>query len=263
MKVNEEKVKKLFLNYLENRNYLKDIVEEISNMVYNYPVLIGATILQEYGYELKDLCSEFYIYFIERFENLLRKYDPNRASFNTWLSLVLKSQYINWYNLKLRKKGIKTLPLELDRLKFYFKETEEDEFLNKVRKAINALNLKEKLLIYLLFFPVNYEVVKLLAEFKKITEEEAENLLDRYIEKTADYRIKQWKLEIEINKLYYKLKEKRNKTLNTRLNDLIRKRNNMIGNFDLQTAGEILGIPRNTIYSLWRRLKNKIKERLE
>ncbi len=177
MRVREVKIKELIRKYkaTNNEKVLVEIIKEISDMVYNYPRVVFN--------RSKDDCSEFYIYFIEDVKKIIKKYNENLASFNTWFNVVLKSRYINWLN-KLsykRKKQVDIILWEDLTLGTDDKNKEEKLFYNiylsqqnekydsqlskKLMKIYNKMSLSDIILIKLMYYPIDSSIIEHLTKF--------------------------------------------------------------------------------------------------
>ncbi|MBU1077262.1 MAG: sigma-70 family RNA polymerase sigma factor, partial [Spirochaetes bacterium] len=169
MRVEENKIKPLVLQFQETseKEVFKEIIMAASDMIYHYPLIVFHKDI--------DQCSEFYIYFIEKFHKLLHKYDPSLSSFNTWFNIVLKSQCINWMNTRARKekKKVKTVSMDTDQQhnEVAFVESihqlQDNSTRDIISQSINKLNDFDQMLIRLLYFNIDDHLLRSLSSFNK------------------------------------------------------------------------------------------------
>ena len=92
----DAKVKERVRSYQRgDTDAFQKIVQLISRYIYNYPRVVFAAD--------PDCCSEFYEYMLSRLRKVLNSYRETDAKFVTWLTVVLRSRYLNFIREKSSK----------------------------------------------------------------------------------------------------------------------------------------------------------------
>ena len=277
MKVNEVKIKKLINEYKisKEKNLLIEILKELSIMIYNYPKIL-------FGRD-EDDCSEFYLYFIERIENLLLNYDETKASFNTYFNIVLKSRYINWLNKISQERKKKLEPILIEDLKFqkniakelyeiyspdYKYIADQSEISEKIEKILKKLKVLDYLIIKLCYFPIDSNTLQVLSNHLKIPLKNCYELYEKfyfkygYTEKVEKALNKITSLKLKLEKLDENiksgLKEKIEKELNEATNSYFN-----IKFLGIKEISQILKIPEGEVYYRLNNSKNILKNYLK
>lgn len=270
----EEKVSNLILQFQKtsDKETLKQIIKGVSDMIYNYPLLVF--------HKGMDDCSDFYIYLIERLEKLIKKYNPALSAFNTWFNIVLKSQCINWLNSKANKKKNNNPALSLNNDSIFIElavteshnKNEENYIKLTVSEYIDSLKGFDFLLIKLLYFTIDKKLLKQLSNYNKRSYEENIKLINKFLNNNKKFNI-QFQLTKQISILQYKifkLKEKFNSNkkeenlkikIDKHTNELLSLKKTLsrhLENFDILSIASLLNSNKNEIYY---RL-NKIKQDL-
>lgn len=271
-----EKINNLIIGYQNSGqvSILNQIIKEISIMIYNYPLKVHA--LKE------DDCSEFYIYIIERIDTILMKYKIQLSSFKTWFSIVLKSHFLNWINKKnkISSNSVKTFSIDDENLNqdFLFSKIEsnpetDDKFMQIINNYINQLPNIDFLIIRLLYFNIDDELIKILSKTNGNNERINMDIIKSYLNNNKKFKT-QYILNDKItncNHKLYELKIKNNKTQNfsqqhTKLIKKIQfyknKLYNNLENFDIVFIAQILNIPKNEIYYRLNRIKKEIYNKI-
>ncbi len=285
MKIKKEKVKQLIMEFQRsfNAEIFKQIVVEMSDMVYNYPLVV-------FHMGPED-CSGFYIYFIERSRSLILKYNPALSSFYTWFNIVLKSQCLNWLNSLQSKKRKKIRTESLDNSLSYLTpgerdkpaENGKDNISLSINKYIDNLSKLDHLIIKLLYYDIDTILLNKISSYNKKTKNENIELIKQLLNNNKKFSIQsgsnskiavfQYKI-LEIKKRSVLAGEgekkrlfKRLKRYSSNLKFLKNKLDHNLENFDIQSIAIILNENRNEIYyrmrkikqGLFLKLKNKIK----
>ncbi|MFN4244589.1 MAG: hypothetical protein ACK4F9_00370 [Brevinematia bacterium] len=176
-RIDEEKVKKLIDEYNSgNRSVLNLIIKEISVYVYNFPIVM---------YDRKrDDAGEFYIYFIERIENVVRNFRNRGYKFTTYLTASLINSFKNF--LLTKRKTLKVIyESELSDINLFYVlgNTEARDVNNpNLEKAVeffNTLDEFSKLIVKVFIFELTPEDLKLISEY---TGKPIEQVLKEYEE---------------------------------------------------------------------------------
>ncbi len=105
MNINDEKIKNIIARFKRGEeSLLSEILDEIALYVYNYPKAVYNA--------CDDTCSDFYEYILSNFKRILKNYEIGRAKFSTWLTVVLRTRYLNF--LKLHRRDDKNSEVSLD-----------------------------------------------------------------------------------------------------------------------------------------------------
>lgn len=238
MSIDDNFIKKAVLEYKASRSVItfKEINNHLSKYIYNYPrKVFGAC---------HETALDFYLYYIERIENILLKYNETEAKFITWFTYTLRNSYLNYIDSKKRKEKYKKNEVSMDAplCALYDREalTLHDvlydtkkysaDFINFLSESEND-NIEEislKIFNYienefsnrdsLIFFIHNLElfinfITKPLIEFFNIDYEEAYSIIEKaratYIHKYNDII----KLQDSIAKINLKISEYKSKGL--------------------------------------------------
>ena len=103
MLIDDKIIKKLVSEYKTARSVItfKEIVNHLSKYIYNYARKV-------FGVN-HEIAMDFYLYYIERIENILLKYNETETKFITWFTYTLRNGYLNYIDIKREKKNIKKL----------------------------------------------------------------------------------------------------------------------------------------------------------
>lgn len=272
MRIKEKEVKELILRFQETNDIeiLKALVKETSDMIYHYPLVVFHKNLDE--------CSEFYIYFIERFSNLIKKYNSKLSSFNTWFNIILKSHCINWLNSKKmqKRKQIKAISINKIDLLSNFNPSKKnnplDNIATEVQSIIEHLPELDYLIIKLLYYNIDKHLLKRLSLFNKRSKEENLSLIDKLLNNNKkfekqqelihkilnmEYLIKELKIKLEDNTDDIKI-EKRLKRSQHTLSDLRKSYYKHLENFDINSIAQLLNCPINSIYNRFNKTRQYI-----
>ncbi len=265
---NYDDINRLLIKIKENKNQklLKDLIEKVSPLIYNFPrIVFNADI---------DNCGEFYIYVIERFNKFIFKYDNNIASFKTWFFILLKSYYINWLKSKSNRRleneeKIKS-QLFFDYVSFFkWKENEVKNLQNEVKIFIDNLKLKDKVIIKLLYFPLNEEILE---EISQVTGEKKDEIYFKYnsLLKRNNKRLKRINIIKEkIEKFEYEIfqKKKRGEQLSSkrvyRLKELKEKYYNNLELLKPEHISLLLNLTKREIYYRIKKVKKLVYEKFK
>ena len=212
MRVKKEKVKQLILEFQEEQNIsiLKQIIKEISDMVYTYPTLVFHVSPEE--------CSNFYIYFIERLRSLILKYNPELSSFYTWFNIALKSQCLNWLNSvrSNKRKNIKTESLDTSHQHIIpyssYDLPESDDITTIIRHYITDLSCLDQLIIKLLYYDIDDKLVNEISLHNKRTFRKNLEMIKHFLNNNKKFEI-QSELTSKISILQYKISDLKKKLL--------------------------------------------------
>ncbi len=90
----------------------------------------------------EDLKSDFFIYIYERFESVVRKYDPALGKFSTYLSIKLKHHFFNYMRRLKSRNKIRVSTYTLDST-IETVSRDEDDVLLKVAENESYMNEKK------------------------------------------------------------------------------------------------------------------------
>lgn len=144
---NDELTKELVLNYQTKIHTLDEVENVLALMIYNFPLI-------QFGVKEKDILSDFYTYFLERFDKVLNNYRPRENTmFKTYFYFALKRHYIN-FTKSMRRNIILELQDMTEfmdsRMEYAEDNSDNDE---KIKQCIES-KMKQKDLIFLkLFYP--------------------------------------------------------------------------------------------------------------
>lgn len=241
-RIDEEKVKELIFEYQKgNTSVLNTIIKEVSLYVYNFPIIVYS--------RPRDEASEFYIYFMERFEGVIRNFKSRGYKFTTYLTASLINSYRNF--LALQRKTIKIIyESELSEMNiFYFVEDENAQNSYELRfKALeffNQLDEFSKLIIKTFIFELTPEDLKLVSKYTGKPIEEVVKEYEEIYEKVSAKYMKRKKLIESINQKPTKQKL-----------DKLKKINTLCGYSDV---AKFLGITVNNVGVSLKRIREKFK----
>lgn len=277
MKIDEIKIQKLISQFKNSKDQqiLIEIIKELSIMIYNYPKLL-------YNYN-EDNCSDFYLYFIERIESVILKYNENMASFNTYFNIVLKSRYINWLNQIKTKNRIQDYPVSFEnlnsaRFQNYDGCLNESDLKNKIEEVIKKMPVLDYLIIKLCYYHIDAQTLNILAEYLKKPLKECYNLYQEafekssYTEKFNKLYTKLENLNIKLNYLEQNLKVAKNQeklhlnSLKSKIEKKIKETQNALLELkiiEIKFIKKILNISLSDIYYRLDRIKKVLKEELK
>ena len=235
MPIDDYFIKKAILEYKSSRSVItfKEINNHLSKYIYNYPRKVFGV--------CHEIALDFYLYYIERIENILLKYNETEAKFITWFTYTLRNSYLNYIDSKKRKEKYKKVEISIDAPLcnrealtlhdvLYDTKKYSIDFLNSMNES-ESDNIEEislKIFNYiesefsnrdsLIFFIHNLElfinlITKPLMKFFNINYEEAYSIIEKaratYIHKYNDII----KLQDSIAKINLKISEYKNKGL--------------------------------------------------
>ena len=209
--LDDTKIKRKILEYQEKGTGYIEILEEVSTYIYNFPRIIFAQIEEE--------CTDFYLYFLNRFPKLLLKYKVQKTKFLTWLTLVLRRQYINWQKQQTREKNKSVVQKYINFESilgsedfdycFFGKKEEQSSVQSFLQEAIisvfNSLPAKVRITMKIHYF--DFFEGEDLKEVSKLFHQNSIELLGKYIKlfeiSQAQYE-KERKLQISLNECFHK-----------------------------------------------------------
>lgn len=108
MLIDDKIIKKLVSEYKTARSVItfKEIVNHLSKYIYNYARKV-------FGVN-HEIAMDFYLYYIERIENILLKYNETETKFITWFTYTLRNGYLNYIDYKKRKEKYKKTEISID-----------------------------------------------------------------------------------------------------------------------------------------------------
>ena len=108
MLIDDNIIKKLVSEYKTARSVItfKEIINHLSKYIYNYPRKV-------FGIN-HESALDFYLYYIERIENILLKYNETEIKFITWFTYTLRNSYLNYVDSKKRKEKYKKTEVSMD-----------------------------------------------------------------------------------------------------------------------------------------------------
>ncbi len=210
-KINEEKVINLVKEYQEgNKSVLNTIIKEISLYVYNFPLIM-------YN-RPRDEASEFFIYFMERIENVVRNFKDKGYRFTTYLTASLINHYKNF--LLTNHKTIKVIyESELNEINIFYilneENTPQDEILQKAIKFFNELDEFSKLIVKTFIFELTPEDLKLISKYTNKPIEKVIKEYEEILSKVSKKYQKRKKLIESINQKPSRSKLEKLKRINT------------------------------------------------
>lgn len=287
MPIEDEFIKKLVSEYKTTRSVItfKEINDHLSKYIYNYPRKV-------FGVNHEN-ALDFYLYYIERMENIILKYNETEAKFITWFTYTLRNSYLNYADYKKRKEKYKKTeismdaPLNLnerealtlhdvlyDTKKYYISS------INSINESENIEDISLKIFNYiknifnerdsLIFFIHNLElfinlISKPLMKYFNINYEEAYSIIEKarasYIRKYNDIM----KLQDSIAKINLKISEYNKKGLFTvhlasRKQNRINKLNAIKLNVPNSFIAKLFNISVNAAVKIINKIKKYLKE---
>ena len=108
MPIDDNFIKKAVMEYKVSRSVMtfKEINNHLSKYIYNYPRKVFGV--------CHETAMDFYLYYIERIENILLKYNETEAKFITWFTYTLRNGYLNYIDYKKRKEKYKKIEISMD-----------------------------------------------------------------------------------------------------------------------------------------------------
>ena len=108
MPIDDNFIKKAVMEYKVSRSVItfKEINNHLSKYIYNYPRKVFGV--------CHETAMDFYLYYIERIENILLKYNETEAKFITWFTYTLRNGYLNYIDYKKRKEKYKKIEISMD-----------------------------------------------------------------------------------------------------------------------------------------------------
>ena len=284
MPIDDNFIKKAVMEYKVSRNVItfKEINNHLSKYIYNYPRKVFGV--------CHETAMDFYLYYIERIENILLKYNETEAKFITWFTYTLRNGYLNYIDYKKRKEKYKKIEISMD-VPLCDREalTLHDVLYDTKKYSINFItesendNIEEislKIFNYIedsfsnrdsiIFYIHNLElfinlITKPLMEFFNINYEEAYSIIEKaratYIHKYNDII----KLQDSIAKINLKISEYKSKGLWTV--HLASKKQNRINklraiklNVPHSFIAKLFDISVNAITKIINKIKKSLKE---
>ena len=284
MPIDDNFIKKAVMEYKVSRNVItfKEINNHLSKYIYNYPRKVFGV--------CHETAMDFYLYYIERIENILLKYNETEAKFITWFTYTLRNGYLNYIDYKKRKEKYKKIEISMD-VPLCDREalTLHDVLYDTKKYSINFItesendNIEEislKIFNYIedsfsnrdsiIFYIHNLElfinlITKPLMEFFNINYEEAYSIIEKaratYIHKYNDII----KLQDSIAKINLKISEYKRKGLWTV--HLASKKQNRINklraiklNVPHSFIAKLFDISVNAITKIINKIKKSLKE---
>ncbi|MEN2997495.1 MAG: hypothetical protein ABDH28_00425 [Brevinematia bacterium] len=210
-KIDEERVKFLVYQYQSgNSSVLNALIREVSLYVYNFPLVV-------YN-RPRDEASEFYIYFMERFESVVRNFRDRGFKFSTYLTASLINAYKNF--LAVRRKTIRVIyesELNSMNLLCFFQEEigkEADEMVLKAVEFFDQLDEFSKLIIKTFIFELTPEDLKLVSRYTDKPIEQVTREYEEILQRVGKKYEKRKKLIDSINANPKKRKLERLRSLN-------------------------------------------------
>jgi len=150
MELHDKKIKTLIERFKSGKedihNILNDLRREVELYIYNFPRL---------AYKKgPDICSEFYLYVLERLGSIIENFPLNETiQFKTWFNAVLRNQLTNffYYHQKDRKLELSLEDYENDISVDVFEKEELD--LKTLMKGLSSLNCMERLSLLFFYMP--------------------------------------------------------------------------------------------------------------
>ena len=235
MPIDDNFIKKAVMEYKVSRSVMtfKEINNHLSKYIYNYPRKVFGV--------CHETAMDFYLYYIERIENILLKYNETEAKFITWFTYTLRNGYLNYIDSKKRKEKYKKIEISMDAtlcdrevltlhdvlydtkkysMDFinFFNESENDNIEEISLKIFNYIESAFSNRDSIIFYIHNLElfinlITKPLMEFFNINYEEAYSIIEKarttYMHKYNDII----KLQDSIAKINLKISEYKRKGL--------------------------------------------------
>ena len=289
MPIDDNFIKKAVMEYKVSRSVMtfKEINNHLSKYIYNYPRKIFGV--------CHETAMDFYLYYIERIENILLKYNETEAKFITWFTYTLRNGYLNYIDSKKRKEKYKKIEISMDAtlcdrevltlhdvlydtkkysMDFinFFNESENDNIKEISLKIFNYIESAFSNRDSLIFYIHNLElfinlITKPLMEFFNINYEEAYSIIEKarttYMHKYNDII----KLQDSIAKINLKISEYKRKGLWTV--HLASKKQNKINklraiklNVPHYFIAKLFDMSVNAITKIINKIKKSLKENL-
>ena len=284
MPIDDNFIKKAVMEYKVSRNVItfKEINNHLSKYIYNYPRKVFGV--------CHETAMDFYLYYIERIENILLKYNETEAKFITWFTYTLRNGYLNYIDSKKRKEKYKKIEISMDAplcdrealtlhdvlydtKKYsinFITESENDNIEEISLKIFNYIEDSFSNRDSIIFYIHNLElfinlITKPLMEFFNINYEEAYSIIEKaratYIHKYNDII----KLQDSIAKINLKISEYKSKGLWTV--HLASKKQNRINklraiklNVPHSFIAKLFDISVNAITKIINKIKKSLKE---
>lgn len=286
MPIDDNFIKKAVMEYKASRSVMtfKEINNHLSKYIYNYPRKVFGV--------CHETAMDFYLYYIERIENILLKYNETEAKFITWFTYTLRNGYLNYIDYKKRKEKYKKAEISMDaplcdREAFtlhdvlydtkkysigFITESENDNIEEISLKIFNYIEDSFSNRDSIIFYIHNLElfinlIAKPLMEFFNIDYEEAYSIIEKaratYMHKYNDII----KLQDSIAKINLKISEYKSKGLWTV--HLASKKQNRINklqaiklNVPHSFIAKLFDISVNAITKIINKIKKSLKENL-
>ena len=284
MPIDDNFIKKAVMEYKASRSVItfKEINNHLSKYIYNYPRKVFGV--------CHETAMDFYLYYIERIENILLKYNETEAKFITWFTYTLRNGYLNYIDSKKRKEKYKKIEISMDAplcdrealtlhdvlydtKKYsinFITESENDNIEEISLKIFNYIEDSFSNRDSIIFYIHNLElfinlITKPLMEFFNINYEEAYSIIEKaratYIHKYNDII----KLQDSIAKINLKISEYKSKGLWTV--HLASKKQNRINklraiklNVPHSFIAKLFDISVNAITKIINKIKKSLKE---
>lgn len=286
MKYIEDKfIKKAVSEYKASRSVItfKEINNHLSKYIYNYPRKVFGV--------CHETALDFYLYYIERIENILLKYNETETKFITWFTYTLRNSYLNYADYKKRKEKYKKIEVSMDAPLcdretltlhdvLYDSKKYSIDLLNSINENDDIENISLKIFNYiesvfsnrdsLAFFIHNLElfinfITKPLMKFFNINYEEAYSIIENaratYIHKYNDII----KLQDSIAKINLKISEYKSKGLWTvhlasKKQNGIKKLQSIKLNVPHSFIAKLFNISVNAVTKIINKIKKELKE---
>ncbi len=206
--IDDKKIKKLILQYRDDKITFNQVVEYLATLIYSYPKLI-------YSMD-EDTCGNFFEYIFVRLEKILSYYTITEVKFMTWFTVVLRRHFYNWLKSKTKKnKEFLTLNKPVDDRKIneiidllVYDNSPDHDLNSDILEAIESLPPKEEIIFKLHYFDFFSE--KDLINASKIYNRDIKTLFFEY------YKLKD--LYAKRNEKIYTLQEKLSKVYEKYMN---------------------------------------------
>lgn len=286
MKYIEDKfIKKAVSEYKASRSVItfKEINNHLSKYIYNYPRKVFGV--------CHETALDFYLYYIERIENILLKYNETETKFITWFTYTLRNSYLNYVDYKKRKEKYKKIEVSMDAPLcdretltlhdvLYDSKKYSIDLLNSINENDDIENISLKIFNYiesvfsnrdsLAFFIHNLElfinfITKPLMKFFNINYEEAYSIIENaratYIHKYNDII----KLQDSIAKINLQISEYKSKGLWTvhlasKKQNGIKKLQAIKLNVPHSFIAKLFNISVNAVTKIINKIKKELKE---
>lgn len=286
MKYIEDKfIKKAVSEYKASRSVItfKEINNHLSKYIYNYPRKVFGV--------CHETALDFYLYYIERIENILLKYNETETKFITWFTYTLRNSYLNYVDYKKRKEKYKKIEVSMDAPLcdretltlhdvLYDSKKYSIDLLNSINESDDIENISLKIFNYiesvfsnrdsLAFFIHNLElfinfITKPLMKFFNINYEEAYSIIENaratYIHKYNDII----KLQDSIAKINLQISEYKSKGLWTvhlasKKQNGIKKLQAIKLNVPHSFIAKLFNISVNAVTKIINKIKKELKE---